>query len=38
LQRRSKLTVMRHYFGAVRGPADLSDHKAYRRTWGKRPA
>jgi hypothetical protein len=33
-----KLSVMRRYFGAVRGPADLSSNKAYRRTWGKRPA
>ncbi len=30
------LTVMRRYFGAVRGPADLSTNKAYRRAWGKR--
>jgi predicted DNA-binding protein len=33
-----KLTVMRHYFGAVRGAADLSSNKTYRRNWGKRRA
>jgi hypothetical protein len=33
----SKLTVMRRYFGTVRGAADLSWNKAHRQTWGKRP-
>ena len=33
-----RLSVMRRYFGAVRGPADLSSNKVYRRTWGKRRA
>ena len=32
-----RLTVMRRYFGAMRGPADLSSNKAYRRAWGKKP-
>jgi len=31
-----RLSVMRRYFGAVRGPADLSSNKTYRRAWGKR--
>ena len=34
----NKLMVMRRYFGVTRGPADLSSNKAYRRTWGKKPA
>ena len=34
----TKLSAMRRYFGVVRGPADLSINKTYRRTWGKRPA
>jgi len=33
-----KLTVMSRYFGATRGPADLSTNKGYRRAWGKKPA
>ena len=33
-----KLTVMRRYSGVMSGPADLSSNKAYRRTWGKKPA
>jgi hypothetical protein len=33
-----KLSVMRRYFGTVRGPADLSTNKTYRRAWGKKPA
>jgi hypothetical protein len=35
---RAKLTVMRRHFGAVRGAADLSTNKLYRRIWGKKPA
>jgi len=31
-----RLTVMRRYAGTMRGPADLSTNKAYRRTWGKK--
>jgi hypothetical protein len=34
----SRLTVMRRHFGTMRGPSDLSTNKAYRRTWGKKPA
>jgi predicted DNA-binding protein len=30
------LTVMARYFGAIRGPGDLSTNKAYRRAWTKR--
>ena len=30
------LTVMSRHFGAIRGPADLSTNKAYRRAWTKR--
>jgi hypothetical protein len=33
-----KLTVMRRYFGTMRGPVDLSSNKTYRRVWGKKPA
>ena len=33
-----KLTAMRRYFGTMRGPADLSSNKAYRRAWGKKAA
>lgn len=35
LQSRGNLTVMRRYFGATRGPADLSTNKKYRRVWRK---
>ncbi len=35
LRRTTRLAVMRRYFGKVRGPADLSSNKAYRRSWGK---
>ena len=31
-----KLAVMERYFGGMRGPADLSTNKAYRRSWHKR--
>ena len=29
-------SVMSRHFGAVRGPADLSTNKAYRRAWTKK--
>jgi hypothetical protein len=29
------LGVMSRHFGAMRGPADLSTNKAYRRAWRK---
>lgn len=35
LRRRGTLSVMRRYFGAMRGPSDLSTNKAYRRNWSK---
>jgi hypothetical protein len=35
LKRGGKLAVMRLHFGAMRGPADLSTNKTYRRTWKK---
>ncbi|GEM_PF-974651 len=38
LQRGGGLSVMRRYAGAMRGPADLSTNKAYRRQWGKKRA
>lgn len=38
LQREGKLAVMQRHFGAMRGPADLSTNKAYRRSWGKKQA
>ena len=38
LQHRAKPSVMQRHFGAVRGPADLSTNKAYRRDWGKKRA
>lgn len=31
LERRGQLAVMQRHFGAMRGPADLSTNKAYRR-------
>ena len=34
LQREGKLAVMQRHFGAMRGPADLSTNKAYRRKSG----
>lgn len=36
LRQRGKLSVMPRYFGAMRGPSDLSTNKAYRRNWGKK--
>ena len=38
LQRGGKLAVMQRYFGAMRGPADLSTNKSYRRQWAKKRA
>ena len=35
LQRGGKLAVMQRHFGAMRGPADLSTNKSYRRSWNK---
>jgi hypothetical protein len=29
-------TVMQRHFGTMRGPADLSTNKAYRRAWTKK--
>jgi hypothetical protein len=36
LQTKGKVSVMQRHFGAMRGPADLSTNKAYRRSWAKR--
>jgi hypothetical protein len=33
-----KLSVMQRHFGTMRGPADLSTNKTYRRTWTQRRA
>jgi predicted DNA-binding protein len=38
LRARGDLVVMRRYFGIMRGPADLSTNKKYRRAWSKPPA
>lgn len=38
LRQTSTLAVMERHFGTVRGPADLSTNKAYRRAWTKRRA
>ena len=38
LQRSGKLAVMSRHFGAMRGPADLSTNKTYRRSWNKKRA
>lgn len=38
LRRGGKLVVMRRYFGAMRGPSDLSTNKSYRRQWNKNRA
>jgi Ribbon-helix-helix protein, copG family len=34
--RKNSPSVMARYFGAMRGPADLSTNKAYRRSWTKK--
>lgn len=36
LRQGGKLAVMQRHFGAMRGPADLSTNKAYRRDWSKK--
>ena len=36
LKKSGKLSVMSRHFGTVRGPADLSTNKAYRKKWGKK--
>lgn len=38
LQSAGKLSVIPHYFGIMRGPADLSTNKTYRRNWTKKRA
>ena len=38
LRHGGKLSVMQRHFGAMRGPADLSTNKSYRRSWGKQRA
>ena len=38
LRRAGKLNVMRHYFGTMSGPPELSTNKAYRRRWKKKRA
>ena len=35
LRHTSSLSVMSRHFGVMRGPADLSTNKAYRRAWAK---
>lgn len=36
LRKDGTLSVMSRHFGAMRGPADLSTNKAYRRAWTKK--
>lgn len=36
LHNAGRLSVMQGYFGVMRGPADLSTNKAYRRSWGRK--
>jgi hypothetical protein len=38
LQKSGKLAVMQRHFGTMRGPADLSTNKLYRRSWNKKRA
>jgi hypothetical protein len=38
LQSGPKLQVLGRYFGAMRGPKDLSTNKNYRRDWKKKQA
>jgi len=33
-----KLSAMSRHFGSMRGPADLSTNKSYRKKWGKTAA
>ena len=36
LRKTASTSVMAKYFGTMRGPADLSTNKAYRRAWKRR--
>jgi hypothetical protein len=36
LQKSGSLPVMSRHFGVMRGPADLSTNKTYRRAWRKK--
>ena len=36
LRKTGALSVMSRHFGTMRGPADLSTNKAYRRAWSKK--
>jgi hypothetical protein len=36
LQKTAAGSVMSRHFGVIRGPADLSTNKAYRRAWAKK--
>jgi len=36
LRTSGRLSVMSRHFGAMRGPADLSTNRAYRRAWTKK--
>ena len=36
LRKTSSQSVMSRHFGVMRGPADLSTNKAYRRAWTKK--
>lgn len=38
LQNSGGLAVMQRHFGAMKGPADLSTNKSYRRNWNKKRA
>ena len=38
LRKDSSVSVMSRHFGVMRGPADLSTNKAYRRAWTKKRA
>ncbi|PYQ88727.1 MAG: hypothetical protein DMG02_15870 [Acidobacteria bacterium] len=36
LEKTNSASVMSRHFGTMRGPADLSTNKAYRRAWTKK--
>jgi hypothetical protein len=36
LRESGKLSVIESHFGSMRGPADLSANKSYRRNWNKK--
>ena len=38
LRQAGAVSVMSRHFGEMRGPADLSTNKAYRRAWKKKRA